>query len=265
LSSAGNAPKLIGSMKPTPSAKSHPPDPAAFVLVGAIVAAFFGLAFLLRRREVASIRGGFQANGSTDAHLVSGETVQGTVDGFPITYRLEQGGKHSPGATILTTPVPEQSARLEMHLRPQGASDYRAIARGLEVDIDVGDEVFDAKVVVEAAPAAVAIKMLDAATRDVVMRHMPLQFDIADGVIRLYKQGKVTDPMHVADLLGGLVQLARRLGTLHFEGDAAAGDEIARLRAVRQVRAGRSSRAGIAMIVVAVLLVGLFVILSSKR
>jgi len=210
-------------------------NPLGLVIVLGVLA----LVYFFRRREATSVCSGFRAMGSMDAHVVGLSKVVGTIGPATITYVIVQGGKSSPGSTTLTTPTPTGMPPFEMHLRSQGASDARLVERGLEIDIRVGDPVFDAAVVIEAAPADLACAALDPQTRALVMQAMPCTLDVADGVLRLYKRGKVTNPSAAGALLAALVQVRAALSTLR--GGFTTNDaELAQLHAVRARRMGRS-------------------------
>jgi hypothetical protein len=182
---------------------------------------FFAFVYFARWREAVAVRNGFVVAGSPDARIkwfaLGDQVVVGTLDGRPFRGKVTQRGHASPESTIIETPIPAGSAPFEMHLSPQNDGDGRLVQRGLEIDVIIGDPVFDPQVVVEAAPQDLARALLDSGLRQAVLAAMPCRLSIADGVVRVCVRSRISHPMRINDLL----MLVARTASRFIEVDAA--------------------------------------------
>lgn len=96
-------------------------------------------------------------------HVVATNSIVGTCDQIRIGYRLitTGGGSSAVRSTEIGAEIPA-GYPLAIYIRRQGSQDRAEIDRGELVDIEIGNAAFDARFLVEAAPAAAIKKLLDA-------------------------------------------------------------------------------------------------------
>jgi hypothetical protein len=177
------------------------------------------------------LRDAFAKAGSDDAHIDGIGSVAGTVQGRPVRY-LTETRKKNGGRTIATAPVPPGAAEVEIHLRPQTERDAELVERGLAIDVVVGEPLFDAAFLVEAAPEETVRALLDASTRAKLRALRPCELHVADGEVIFRKPGKITDPVMVSEVVRLMGGLAARL--------VAVGHEVEgqRMKALQEADAG---------------------------
>src|ERR1700722_18591664 len=140
------------------------------ILLGALI--FF------RLRELNAIRQGFELAGASDARIQWMSVVAGTVRGREVRYATEMSIKNArttQGWTTARAPIPTGAAEVEMHLTPETPRETRLVQRGLAVDVEVGEPLFDAAFLVEAAPAETVRAILDAPTRSTLRSLRPCE------------------------------------------------------------------------------------------
>ncbi len=98
--------------------------------------------------------------------ITATNTVAGAFHGIPITYSfvVRGSGSSRESWTEITASIPDQYP-LAIYLRREGLFDRGKIEKGTMTDVTIGDIPFDARFVVEAAPAAVVRELLDPRTR----------------------------------------------------------------------------------------------------
>jgi hypothetical protein len=268
-------------------------DPWGLALV-LLVMGTAGVALAYRRwRELLSMRQGLVLAGARDAKIVGMSTVMGTIHGRLVRYLAQPRQKGSSGRTVVIALVPPRAAPVEMHLTPQKESDASLVERGLAIDLQVGEPLFDAAFVVEAAPAETVRALLDAPTRSALRGLLPCELHVAGGEVVLRKPAQLTEVAEVrslAELVGGL---AARLGSVALEleekrlhaprdggaayrgvtateavasqGDATASQELAQLHTVRQRRRAQNQTLVLTGAVIVAAIIGLIELLRYSQ
>ena len=105
----------------------------------------------------------------------SDPTLSGRIDGLDVTFRLvtRDWGGHT--ASWTECEVATATDQLAIALRPQTRDEERWVQKGLARDVVVGDDEFDDKFIVEAAPADMAKRALDEDLRAALLAHHPLE------------------------------------------------------------------------------------------
>lgn len=173
-----------------------------------------------------------------DPHLEDGgQCVRGQLRGRTVTYRrtLRPSGSYSELWTEVDVRVAPMPLRLA--LRPQTPHEEGMLARGLAVDLVLGDPPFDAAFLVEAAPADVARALLGEELRRRLLAMHPIGLVSVDAVLRLEKQGELEEKA-VAPAIELLLDVAAAIPDAVAEADRA----TARARAAyRDDPAGRAA------------------------
>lgn len=267
----------------------HHPDTNGLLSVVVIVAAFVALAVYMRRRRLVAMRAGLFDAGAADARIAGMSSVTGTVQGRPLRYVVSGADfDRSPRKWVTTASasLPPGAALLEMHLTPQTSRDPDLVARGLEIDVTVGEPLFDAAFVVEAAPAETARAVLDAKTRSTLRALLPCELHVAGGEVMFRKKDNLSEAFEVREVASLVAGVATRTGSVGLEledgklralgeaggyrgvsaadaGALLAGEgthaELAQLRAVRSRRRARNQT----MVLILLLAVGLVVMLFA--
>jgi hypothetical protein len=152
------------------------------------------------------------------------------LDGEPHTSRsfvIARGGQHVTfwrarrpvgKSSVPWTEIDIEIPRvypLAVYVRRQRAGDRAAIERGETIDVEVGDGVFDAKYVIEAAPAAVIKKLLDEQTRTFMLTHGTVELMTKDRggvrVLQLAIEGWNDDPEATKQAIAAVVHVASRI------------------------------------------------------
>lgn len=257
--------------------------------VVAIIAAFIAFAVHMRRRRLVAMRAGLFDAGAADARIAGVSSVTGTIQGRPVRYAVSGVDFDRSQRKWLTTAsasLPPGAALLEMHLTPQTSRDPDLVARGLEIDVTVGEPLFDAAFVVEAAPAETARAVLDPKTRSTLRALLPCELHVAGGEVSFRKKDNLSEAFEVREIAGLVAGVATRTGSVGLEledgklralGEAGAyrgvsaadagallgGEEshaeLARLHAVRGRRRARNQTMVLTVLLVVGLLVALFV------
>ena len=202
---------------------------AGFFGLALFAVSFAGLIFY-RWRQLVAMRRGMMLAGAIDARIAGVDGAVGTIHGRLVRYITVSGNKRGHGYTKASAPLPPGAAKFELHLKPERARDKELVERGEEVDVVVGEPVFDGAFVVEAAPADTARALLDAPTRSMLRALSPCELHIARGQVEFRKGGVLIEPAEVSEialLVGGLAarmpalgleQEERQLRALHTAG-----------------------------------------------
>lgn len=254
----------------------------------AITAALIGLVFYMRWRQLVAIRAGLFDAGAADARIVGISAVTGTLQGRPVRYAVSGADFNRSSRKWLTTAsasLPPGAALLEMHLTPQTSRDPELVALGLEIDVTVGEPLFDAAFVVEAAPAETARAVLDAKTRSTLRALLPCELHVAGGEVFFRKKDNLSEAFEVREVATLVAGVATRTGSVGLEledgklralgeaggyrgvsaadaGALLAGEgahaELAQLRAVRNRRRARNQTMALTIVLVVGLVVMFF-------
>jgi hypothetical protein len=183
--------------------------------------AFFGVFFaalaIYRWRQLASMRQGMMLAGAIDARIAGFQSAVGTIDGRLVRYVAVNGSKSGKGHTRASAQVPPGGAVLELHLVPESARDKERVQRGEEVDVVVGEPLFDQAFVVEAAPAETVRALLDARTRSTLRALLPCELHIDRGEVRFRKSGVLIRPAEVCEIARLVGGIAARMPALGLE------------------------------------------------
>jgi hypothetical protein len=152
------------------------------------------------------------------------------LDGEPHTSRsfvIARGGQHVTfwrarrpvgKSSVPWTEIDVEIPRvypLAIYVRRQRTGDRVAIERGETIDVEVGDGVFDAKYLIEAAPAAVIKKLLDEQTRTFMLTHGTVELMTKDRggvrVLQLAIQEWNDDPEATKQAIAAVVHVASRI------------------------------------------------------
>jgi len=250
------------------------------MMVGMLVVARFvrSKAREQRRAALAEAANRFMLDGELDP---SKPIVSGWVEGFEVTFRLVTRGSGSNEVGWTECEVHTSTEELDIALRPQTRSEERWVDKGLAHDLVVGEPDFDAKYIVEAAPADLAKRALGSNLRAELLVHHPLAVKSSGLGLLFEKRGWIEDAetirafaamaAHLAASMQSTVASAReehqhdaaltgyRGATegAHRAGELDGRQQIAELKALRAERAkAQKLRSGIILAaVVAVLLV----------
>ncbi len=143
-----------------------------------------------------------------------GLILTGTRGGVTVTVRVTGVGSRAVRTTAL---VEAAGAPVELSLRPELAGERLDKALGMTVDVEVGDAAFDARFVVEAAPAEAARKVLPPAARGALLA-FPMDDEsprvrLGEGMASV-TWAREPDPallQHALTALGAIVEEARAL------------------------------------------------------
>lgn len=170
------------------------------------------------------------------------DAVSGTLRGEPLTFRFTHRGhgRVRQAWTELDVAVPPGGLSLALRVETMMARVLRD--RGMYVDVQTGDARFDARFIVEAAPAHLARAFLDAKLRAALLEAWPVEVSSIDGHLRVAATGHVRRTRAIE-----LAYLAARLGAAYRASAAgenapyraapqASGDELTRLAEVQRRR-----------------------------
>jgi hypothetical protein len=148
-------------------------------------------------------------------HVTNSNEIAGTCGGVHITYRYITVGSGSSSEqwTEVRAALPD-AYPLAIYMRKQGWLDRGRIQSGAVVDVEVGDAGFDARFLIEAAPAAVVAKLLDDHTRRFLMKQGELKLETDDNhgkqlVLSLY--GWIEEPARAELVVDELVRIVKRV------------------------------------------------------
>ncbi|HET9993295.1 MAG TPA: hypothetical protein VFQ65_32385 [Kofleriaceae bacterium] len=148
-------------------------------------------------------------------HVTGGNEVAGKCDGVQIAYRLvtRGSGSNTEQWTEVRAQLPD-AYPLAIYMRRQGWLDRRRIERGEVVDVELGDAAFDARFLIEAAPAAVIAKLFDERARRFLMKQGDLTLETEDShgkhlVLSLF--GWIDEPARAELVVDEVARIARRV------------------------------------------------------
>ncbi len=153
----------------------------------------------------------------------AGFTLAGEHQGAPVSLSIEGAGSRRVRATLST---PLAGVPVELSLRPELAGESVDKALGMTVDVEVGDRVFDARFVVEAAPVSTARQLLVRGVREALLA---IPTDHAFPLVNVGRDGasitlaREPDPMMLQHALDALALIRQRAVELH-EGVAGVGE-----------------------------------------
>jgi hypothetical protein len=147
--------------------------------------------------------------------IVSGNEVAGVSNQVHISYRLvtRGAGSNTEQWTEVRAQIPE-AYPLAIYMRRQGWLDRGRIERGELVDVELGDATFDARFLIEAAPADVIAKLFDAQARGFLMKQgdVTLETQTSHGKhLVLSLRGWNDEPARAELLVDQVVRIARRV------------------------------------------------------
>ncbi|MEO9155022.1 MAG: hypothetical protein ABI591_05430 [Kofleriaceae bacterium] len=123
-------------------------------------------------------------------------------------------GKSSVPWTEIDVEIPRVYP-LAIYVRRQRGGDRAAVERGEAIDVEIGDGVFDAAYLIEAAPAAVIEKLLDEETRTFLLTHGTVELMTKDRggarVLQLAIQGWNDDPAATKQAVAAVMHVASRI------------------------------------------------------
>ncbi len=213
--------------------------------------------------------------------------LSGSVDGIELAYRLVTRGTGKNSESWTECDVTVDTTQLDIALRPQTRSEERWVKKGLARDLLVGDEAFDEKFIVEAAPAELAKRVLSEDLQTEFLEHHPLEVKISEQGLLVEKRGHIEEPDEIRRFTRMAATLAnqmneavetkredrqREAATKGYRGASPAEvkrrelktlEETAELKALRAQRK-KAENVRSALIVVA-LLAGLFALSFSQR
>jgi len=186
----------------------------AFLIVLGVGVAIFAVTASVSNRSAMNERL-FKLAKHLGGHVTSSNEIAGTSGGVPITYRLTThgSGSNTEQWTEIRAALPD-AYPLAIHMRRQGWLDRGRIERGVVIDAEVGDAAFDARFLIEAAPAAVIAKLLDAHTRQFLMKQGELTLETEDShgkqlVLSLY--GWIEEPARADLVVDEVVRIVKRV------------------------------------------------------
>ncbi len=120
--------------------------------------------------------------------------VSGQIDGLEVTFRLVTRGSGSSAESWTECEVAMATDQLDITLRPQTRAEERWVNKGLARDLLVGDEGFDDKFIVEAAPVELAKQALGPDIRAELLAQHPVTVKSRPEGLLLEKRGWVEAP-----------------------------------------------------------------------
>ena len=139
--------------------------------------------------------------------------LNAVVRGVPVRWDVLGGGRGNPVHTVCMVSLP-QAPRFLLELRKQTGEELEQVRAGRAVDVLVGDPAFDDAFIVEAAPADVAKKLLDADTRRMLLAMQPVRVGVAKGALWIDVIGAVGHVAIAKSMLELVLALARKIGEL---------------------------------------------------
>lgn len=183
------------------------------VVVGGLIVAVVAWANISARRVMNDRL--FALAKTLGGHLTSGNSVAGTYRHIQIDYRFvtRGSGSNTEQWTEVRAQLPD-AYPLAIHIRRQAWLDRGRIERGQVVDVELSDAAFDARFLVEAAPAAVIAKLLDSQARQFLMRQNEVTLETEDSggkCLVLSVRGWVEAPPAAEHLVEELTRIVRRV------------------------------------------------------
>lgn len=139
--------------------------------------------------------------------------LDAVVRGVPVRWDVLGGGRGNAVHTMCSVRL-EQAPHFLMELRRQTGDELEQVRAGRAIDVVVGDPAFDDAFIVEAAPADVAKKLLDADTRRGLLAMQPLRLGVSKGTLWIDVIGVVGHVAIARSVLELVLAMARRIGEL---------------------------------------------------
>lgn len=139
--------------------------------------------------------------------------LDAVVRGVPVRWDVLGGGRGSPVHTICSVSLP-QAPRFLLELRRQTGPELEQVRAGRAVDVVVGDQAFDDSFIVEAAPADVAKKLLDADARRMLLAMQPVRLCVTKDRLWVDVIGLVGHVAIARSTLELVLAMARKIGEL---------------------------------------------------
>jgi hypothetical protein len=144
--------------------------------------------------------------------------VEGRVRGHLLRFGSEARSRNmrvrETRRTWCRVELPAALPPFEMDLRPETRTEARDVARGLAIDLIVGDAAFDESFIVEAAPFEMAKALLDEPARTGLLAFHPCRMTIANGELRFAKGASLDEFAEVRRVLELCAHVASRLQSL---------------------------------------------------
>jgi hypothetical protein len=178
----------------------------ALILVAAIAIPIIVVNRQKKRRSL-SLELAREALGG-EAQGTDGKSFTAQVGGQQLTYTVDKGpsNRDNKPFVLVTTAAPHM--RFSLELRPQTREEEKYIKRGMAVDLKVGNQAFDDAFVIEAAPAAVAFRVLSPEVQADLLAVQPVAVAVGEGQVLVKRIGYVEDP----DIVRRLATVATSLG-----------------------------------------------------
>ena len=167
------------------------------------------------------MRQGLLATGATDDVMKASSTTRtltATLSGLSVVIGMNPGSRYTSAANVVSSSL-RGPAPLQMVLSPQTSTPSFLGSAG--VDVEAGDADFDARVVVEAAPADLARTILDADTRAKLLALMPCTVTLDAEEVWLRTKWRLDNPAVAERLVRFVVQLVERVHAAPAELEAA--------------------------------------------
>jgi hypothetical protein len=139
--------------------------------------------------------------------------VHGRVHGIPMHYTV-YAGRNRTTYTVCRAALPPARSPFEMDLRPETASELRAVEKGRAIDLVLGDEGFDDSFVVEAAPSEVARALLDERSRTGLLAFHPCRMTVLGDELLFKKSSSLNELAEVKRVLELCAHVGGRLETV---------------------------------------------------
>lgn len=185
-------------------------------IVGGVAVAISSLSRIKKRNKLDSI-GALLGGGSDQWGYAWGDALGAMAH---LSFVTRGSGSNSESWTEIDVDLPAKYP-LEMMIRPHGLFDRGKIERGTMIDVEVGDVAFDNEFLVEAAPADVVRKLLDAQVRARLFRLPRFQLSKLSyaPTLRLELRGWV-EPEVVRTAVAIMAAIANSLRTAYSQVEA---------------------------------------------
>lgn len=177
------------------------------------------------------------------------------VRGFSVRFRFATRGAGSSAESWTECDVNVPVAPLTLSLRPQRPGHGKLIAEGLAVDVEIGDPIFDARYLVEGAPAAVVKQALTPEVRSKIQALDVDELDVQPPGILVARRGWREEHAAVQAFVDLAVSMAESVGpaiarvaeveapqpTSAYRGSAVSADEQQKWQSARRDAAARQA------------------------
>ncbi len=140
-----------------------------------------------------------------------------TVRGFTVRFRFTSRGSGSSSESWTEAEVDASHEPLILSMRLQTSLDGYFVRQGLAIDVQVGDPTFDAKYLVEGAPAAVVTRVLTPAVQRKLLLEEPNELETRPFGVLLARKGWRESPTDVRDFVDLAVSVAENIAPAILE------------------------------------------------